>query len=433
MRTAALHNLGCKVNAYETKAMQQILEDAGYQIVDFGDKADVYVINTCSVTNVADKKSRQMLHRAKAKNPEAVVVAAGCYVQAAAERLEEDAGVDLIIGNNKKKDLAVILENYFEQKRGEKGSYVIDIAHTGEYEDLHINRISDHTRAFIKIQDGCNQFCSYCIIPYTRGRIRSREIADIEKEVKALAGKGYREIVLTGIHLSSYGKDLREETNLLDAVRLVHGIEGVERIRLGSLEPRIVTREFAQALKEMPKVCPHFHLSLQSGCEATLKRMNRHYTPEEYLEGCRILREVFENPAITTDVIVGFPGETEEEFEETREFLKKVHFYEMHIFKYSRRAGTRADRMPDQVPESVKTARSEALLEMERQMSLEYRKSFLGKKCEVLLEEPEVIGGKRYVTGHTREYVRIAVENGCRGEIVTGIPEKMLTDEVALL
>ena len=433
MRTAALHNLGCKVNAYETEAMQQILEDAGYQIVDFGDKADVYVINTCSVTNVADKKSRQMLHRAKDKNPEAVVVAAGCYVQAAAERLEEDAGVDLIIGNNKKKDLAVILENYFEQKRGEKGSYVIDIAHTGEYEDLHINRISDHTRAFIKIQDGCNQFCSYCIIPYTRGRIRSREIADIEKEVKALAGKGYREIVLTGIHLSSYGKDLREETNLLDAVRLVHGIEGVERIRLGSLEPRIVTREFAQALKEMPKVCPHFHLSLQSGCEATLKRMNRHYTPEEYLEGCRILREVFENPAITTDVIVGFPGETEEEFEETREFLKKVHFYEMHIFKYSRRAGTRADRMPDQVPESVKTARSEALLEMERQMSLEYRKSFLGKKCEVLLEEPEVIGGKRYVTGHTREYVRIAVENGCRGEIVTGIPEKMLTDEVALL
>ena len=433
MRTAALHNLGCKVNAYETEAMQQILEDAGYQIVDFGDKADVYVINTCSVTNVADKKSRQMLHRAKAKNPEAVVVAAGCYVQAAAERLEEDAGVDLIIGNNKKKDLAVILENYFEQKRGEKGSYVIDIAHTGEYEDLHINRISDHTRAFIKIQDGCNQFCSYCIIPYTRGRIRSREIADIEKEVKALAGKGDREIVLTGIHLSSYGKDLREETNLLDAVRLVHGIEGVERIRLGSLEPRIVTREFAQALKEMPKVCPHFHLSLQSGCEATLKRMNRHYTPEEYLEGCRILREVFENPAITTDVIVGFPGETEEEFEETREFLKKVHFYEMHIFKYSRRAGTRADRMPDQVPESVKTARSEALLEMERQMSLEYRKSFLGKKCEVLLEEPEVIGGKRYVTGHTREYVRIAVENGCRGEIVTGIPEKMLTDEVALL
>ena len=433
MRTAALHNLGCKVNAYETEAMQQILEDAGYQIVDFGDKADVYVINTCSVTNVADKKSRQMLHRAKAKNPEAVVVAAGCYVQAAAERLEEDAGVDLIIGNNKKKDLAVILENYFEQKRGEKGSYVIDIAHTGEYEDLHINRISDHTRAFIKIQDGCNQFCSYCIIPYTRGRIRSREIADIEKEVKALAGKGYREIVLTGIHLSSYGKDLREETNLLDAVRLVHGIEGVERIRLGSLEPRIVTREFAQALKEMPKVCPHFHLSLQSGCEATLKRMNRHYTPEEYLEGCRILREVFENPAITTDVIVGFPGETEEEFEETREFLKKVHFYEMHIFKYSRRAGTRADRMPDQVPESVKTARSEALLEMERQMSLGYRKSFLGKKCEVLLEEPEVIGGKRYVTGHTREYVRIAVENGCRGEIVTGIPEKMLTDEVALL
>ncbi len=433
MRTAALHNLGCKVNAYETEAMQQILEDAGYQIVDFGDQADVYVINTCSVTNVADKKSRQMLHRAKAKNPQAVVVATGCYVQAAADRLKEDAGVDLIIGNNKKKDLAAILEDYFAKSRGEQGSYVVDIANEGEYEELHIDRIADHTRAFIKIQDGCNQFCSYCIIPYTRGRIRSRRAADIEREVRTLAEKGYREIVLTGIHLSSYGKDLEGEADLLDVIRLVHGIEGVDRIRLGSLEPRIITREFAQALRKLPKVCPHFHLSLQSGCESTLKRMNRHYTPDEYLERCRILREVFENPAITTDVIVGFPGETDEEFEETKEFLKKVHFYEMHIFKYSRRAGTRADRMPDQVPEPVKTARSETLLELERRMSLEYRKSFLGKTCEILLEEPEVIGGKQYMTGHTREYVRVAAESGSRGEIITGIPEKMLTDEVILL
>ena len=430
MKTAALHNLGCKVNAYETEAMQQILEDAGYQIVDFGEKADVYVINTCSVTNVADKKSRQMLHRARTKNPEAVVVAAGCYAQAAPGRLEEDAGVDLIVGNNRKKDLAKILEEHFARKEEQAKSYVIDIAHTEEYEPLRLDRIAGHTRAFIKIQDGCNQFCSYCIIPYTRGRIRSRELADIEKEIRLLAKKGYQEIVLTGIHLSSYGKDLESRTDLLDAVRLVHEIPGVERIRLGSLEPRVITEEFAQALKEMPKVCPHFHLSLQSGSRTVLERMNRRYTPEEYKERCEILRRVFENPAITTDVIVGFPGETEEEFEETKRFLESVHFYEMHIFKYSRRAGTRADRMPGQIPEQVKAARSEALLELERRMSLEYRKTFLGKPNKILLEEPEVIGDRQYMTGYTREYVKVAAESGRQGEIVSCVPKRMLTDEV---
>ena len=417
-RKASLHNLGCKVNAYETEAMQQLLEEAGYVIVPFGEKADVCIINTCSVTNVADKKSRQMLHRARAKNPEAVVVAAGCYSQASYKELEQDQAVDIIIGNNQKKDLVSRLEAYFQENRENKGgspnTYVIDIGKTGEYEPLHIEKAGEHTRAFIKIQDGCNQFCSYCIIPYTRGRVRSRGAEEVLKEVGALAAAGCKEIVLTGIHLSSYGKDLREGEGhpLLALLQKLHQIPGLCRIRLGSLEPRIITREFAASLAALPKVCPHFHLSLQSGCEATLKRMNRHYTPEQYLEGCQILREAFQSPAITTDVIVGFPGETEEEFAITREFLQKAAFYEMHIFKYSRRAFTKAASMADQVPEEVKSRRSDILLELEKQMSLGYRRSFLGKENQVLLEEEEIIGGERYLTGFSREYVRMAVSVG---------------------
>lgn len=444
MKTAALHNLGCKVNAYETEAMQQLLEAAGYRIVDFSQKADIYIINTCSVTNIADKKSRQMLHRAKKQNPDSIVVAAGCYVQSAEEQLKQDNAVDLIIGNNKKKELVTILEEYLASRdREKKQSYVIDISKTQDYEDLHIEKIADHTRAFLKVQDGCNQFCSYCIIPYTRGRIRSRRPEDVVQETCCLVEKGYKEMVLTGIHLSSYGKDFPEEESmgLIDLIRQIHEIDGVERIRLGSLEPRIVTEEFAAKLASMPKVCPHFHLSLQSGSEATLKRMNRHYTPEEYLEGCRRLRRAFGNPAITTDVIVGFPGETEEEFEETRKFLETVDFYEMHIFKYSRRGGTRADRMPDQVPEEIKASRSEILLEMERTMSAQYRRSFLGKECRILLEEPVTLDGKDYYTGHTPEYVRMAVpvetlgsdRAGLKGTFVTGIGAEMLNDEVVLL
>lgn len=444
MKTAALHNLGCKVNAYETEAMQQLLEAAGYRIVDFSQKADIYIINTCSVTNIADKKSRQMLHRAKKQNPDSIVVAAGCYVQSAEEQLKQDNAVDLIIGNNKKKELVTILDEYLASRdREKKQSYVIDISKTQDYEDLHIEKIADHTRAFLKVQDGCNQFCSYCIIPYTRGRIRSRRPEDVVQETRCLVEKGYKEMVLTGIHLSSYGKDFPEEESigLIDLIRQIHEIDGVERIRLGSLEPRIVTEEFAAKLASMPKVCPHFHLSLQSGSEATLKRMNRHYTPEEYLEGCRRLRMAFGNPAITTDVIVGFPGETEEEFEETRKFLETVDFYEMHIFKYSRRGGTRADRMPDQVPEEIKASRSEILLEMERTMSAQYRRSFLGKECCILLEEPVTLDGKDYYTGHTPEYVRMAVpmetldsdRAGLKGTFVTGIGAEMLNDEVVLL
>ncbi len=436
MRTAALHNLGCKVNSYETEAMQQLLEEAGYEIVPFHEKADVYIINTCSVTNIADRKSRQMLHRAKKQNPDAVVVAAGCYVQAAAEELKADLAVDVIIGNNKKQDLVPILEEYFKDKSD--SSHVIEISETHEYERLSIHKIADHTRAFLKIQDGCNQFCSYCIIPYTRGRVRSRRLDEVVAEVRELAAAGYQEVVLTGIHLSSYGVDFKEEEkkeNLLSLIKQVHEVEGIRRIRLGSLEPRIITEEFAQALASMPKFCPHFHLSLQSGCDKTLKRMNRHYTTEEYAAGCEILRRYFDNPAITTDVIVGFPGETEEEFEETKAFLERIGFYEMHIFKYSRRAGTRADRMPDQIPEQVKSVRSEILLKLEKQMSKAYRESFLGRNKTVLLEEKTEINGREYMIGHTMEYVKAVVpyEENLKNKMAEGVLKGVLNDEVLLL
>ena len=435
MRKAAFHNLGCKVNSYETEAMQQLLEDAGYEIVPFREGADVYIINTCSVTNVADRKSRQMLHRAKKMNPSAAVVAVGCYVQAAGAELKKDEAVDLIVGNNQKKDLVQILDDYFADH--ENSGEILDIGHSQEYEELHIRRIADHTRAFIKVQDGCNQFCSYCIIPYTRGRVRSRRLEDIEHEVRGIAEAGYKEIVLTGIHLSSYGVDFKDEQkeNLLTLINRLDQIPGIERLRLGSLEPRIVTREFAKELARLRTICPHFHLSLQSGCDATLKRMNRRYNAAEYQACCEILREEFDNPAITTDVIVGFPGETEEEFAETERFLKAIHFYEMHIFKYSRRAGTRAADMPDQVPEGTKSVRSDILLALEKQQSLEYRGRFLGTEEEILLEEPIEIDGTKYMMGHTRQYVKGAVpyEEGLKNKTVKGIFTKALNEEVLLL
>lgn len=435
MRKAAFHNLGCKVNSYETEAMQQLLEDAGYEIVPFREGADVYIINTCSVTNVADRKSRQMLHRAKKMNPSAAVVAVGCYVQAAGAELKKDEAVDLIVGNNQKKDLVQILDDYFADH--ENSGEILDIGHSQEYEELHIRRIADHTRAFIKVQDGCNQFCSYCIIPYTRGRVRSRRPEDIEHEVRGIAEAGYKEIVLTGIHLSSYGVDFKDEQkeNLLTLIKRLDQIPGIERLRLGSLEPRIVTREFAKELARLRTICPHFHLSLQSGCDATLKRMNRRYNAAEYQACCEILREEFDNPAITTDVIVGFPGETEEEFAETERFLKAIHFYEMHIFKYSRRAGTRAADMPDQVPEGTKSVRSDILLALEKQQSLEYRGRFLGTEEEILLEEPIEIDGTKYMMGHTRQYVKGAVpyEEGLKNKTVKGVFTKALNEEVLLL
>ena len=447
MPKAALHNLGCKVNAYETEAMQQQLEERGYEIVPFDQKADVYIINTCSVTNIADRKSRQMLHRAKKLNPEAVVVAAGCYVQVASDALKEDDSVDIIVGNNNKARLADILEEYMKDRQGDEGGYVLDIARAREYEELHVSRLGEHTRAFIKVQDGCNQFCSYCIIPYARGRVRSRKPEDVEAEVKGLVARGYREVVLTGIHLSSYGTEHMEGSPvkggdwdsgpLWDLIERIHRVEGLERIRLGSLEPRIITREFAEKLAGLPEFCPHFHLSLQSGCDATLKRMNRHYTTEDYLRRCGILREVFDHPAITTDVIAGFPGETEEEFEETRRFLETVRFYEMHVFKYSKRQGTRAAVMEDQVSEQVKARRSDVLLELEKTMSREYRERFAGSRVSVLFEEAAEIGGKWYMMGQTPQYVRAALplEDGMNreefgGRIMELFASGLLNDEM---
>lgn len=410
MKKAALHNLGCKVNAYETEAMQEMLEQAGYEIVPFKEGADVYVINTCTVTNIADRKSRQMLHRARKLNPEAVVVAAGCYVQTQGER-EIDPCIDIVIGNNHKKDLVRILREYEENREKDRAGEIGDINMTKEYESLHLTRTGEHTRAYIKVQDGCNQFCTYCIIPYARGRVRSREMQDVEQEVRTLAGNGYQEVVLTGIHLSSYGIDFDGQRHLIELIRAVHEIEGIRRIRLGSLEPGIVTEEFAEALASLPKICPHFHLSLQSGCDAVLKRMNRKYTSGEYYEKCRILRKYFDAPALTTDVIVGFPGETEAEFQESYDFVDKVDFYETHIFKYSKREGTKAASMPDQVDEQIKAQRSARLIELGEKKRKAYEKKFIGRTVEVLVEEDAVIGGKNVQTGHTKEYIKIALDS----------------------
>ena len=415
-RKAALHNLGCKVNAYELEAIQQMLEQQGYEIVPFAPGADIYIINTCTVTNIADRKSRQMLHKAKKMNPDAVVVACGCYVQAAGEKLEQDSAIDLVVGNNKKKEIPAILEEYFREKeegRSGSGTWVTDMTHNREYETLSISRTAEHTRAFIKVQDGCNQFCTYCIIPYARGRVRSRRPEDVLEEVRRLAESGCQEVVLTGIHLSSYGVDLEEGQNLLALIRTIHAVDGIRRIRLGSLEPGIITEEFAEAIAALPKVCPHFHLSLQSGCDTVLERMNRRYRSEEYKEKCRLLRRVYDRPALTTDVIVGFPGETEEEFEASRAFVEEVNFFETHIFKYSRREGTRAAAMPDQIPEQEKTRRSHILLELDERRRQEYMESFLGEEKEVLLEEKVELDGKNWWVGYTREYLKAIVpDNG---------------------
>ncbi len=431
MRKAALHNLGCKVNAYETEAMQQLLEKAGYEIVPFGEKADVYVVNTCSVTNIADKKSRQMLHRARRQNPDAVVVAVGCYVQVAADKLKEDQVADILIGTNQKGQLAVILDEYF--RKNDTFRYVPQFSQIRRYEDLSIEKVSDHVRAFIKIQDGCNQFCTYCIIPYARGRVRSRRPEEILREAETLVKAGFQEIVLTGIHISSYGIDMPEDSriSLLELIERLDRVPGLQRLRLGSLEPRIVTEEFAGRLSGLRTICPHFHLSLQSGSDMVLARMNRRYTAARYREGCDTLRRWFDHPAITTDVIVGFPGETEEEFAETERFLRTIEFYELHVFPYSRREGTKAAAMADQIPEAVKKERSGILLALDRELSLKYRRSFLNQEEEVLMEEKEILDGREYLTGHTRRYVKAAIpwDESLRGCMVTGRLDRMLNEE----
>ena len=432
MKKAALHNLGCKVNAYETEAMQHLLEEAGYEIVPFTQKADVYVINTCSVTNMADRKSRQMFHKAKKNNPDSIVVAAGCYVQTSEKAVLNDLSVDIVIGNDRKHDLVRLLEEYSLDSVNDTVDDINDGKH--DFEELFIDQTKEHTRAFIKVQDGCNQFCSYCIIPYARGRVRSRRFENVIAEVERLAANGFKEVVLTGIHLSSYGVDFEEATGLLELIQAVNAVKGIERIRLGSLEPKIVTEHFASELSKLDKICPHFHLSLQSGCDATLKRMNRKYTTKEYERGCELLRKYFVHPAITTDVIVGFPGETEEEFEQTKAYLEHIHFYEMHIFKYSKRKGTRAAVMPDQIDEQVKAARSEKLIALGHDMSKEFRKFYIGKNEEVLFEEKAVIGDKEYFVGYTKEYVKVAkkTDENLENQIVSGRISGMLTDEILL-
>lgn len=440
MKKAAVHNLGCKVNSYELDVMVQKLKEAGYEIVPFDEKADVYVINTCTVTNIADRKSRQMIHRAKKENPDAVVIAAGCYVETDPEEVKKDPCIDLAVGNNRKSEIAQILQEYLKNRKAgieetktlDGQTIDADLNAKPAFESMHLDR-PGHTRAYIKIQDGCNQFCSYCIIPYARGRIRSRETDEIVEEVKGLAADGVKEVVLTGIHVSSFGKDRGEDpgTALLDLMQRIQLIAGIERIRFGSLEPRIMTEEFVRGMSRLSKVCPHFHLSLQSGCNATLHRMNRHYTAEEYAECVARLRTFFDRPAITTDVIVGFPGETDEEFSECVSFLEKIGFYEIHVFKYSVRHGTAAEKLPDQQTDETKTSRSRELLALTRKQAQAYREQFLGEKEELLLEEPVTVNGKQYFTGHTKRYVEGAVPmercGGCaEGDLLSGTFEGLL-------
>ena len=428
MKNVALYNLGCKVNSYETELMRQMFQEKGYEIVPFDKTADIYIVNTCTVTGIADRKSRQLLHRARRLNPQAVVVAVGCYVQAGGGK---DDSIDLAVGNDRKKDIVEMVEGYLAGR---------EEVCCGEEHTPYLKRSQEHTRTYIKIQEGCNQFCSYCIIPYVRGRIHSRSQEDILREIQAVVQAGCREVVLTGIHISSYGLDLEggkaDGDRLLDLIERIHEMKGVERIRLGSLEPRIIRPETARRLAALPGLCPHFHLSLQSGCDATLKRMNRHYTSGEYFTSVEILREYFDRPAITTDVIVGFPGETQEEFCQTREFLEKVSFYEMHIFKYSSRQGTRAADMPGQVPEQVKARRSGELLALEAEQSREFRRHYIGQEAEVLLEERRELEGHAFWVGHTKDYVKVAVEEASwegrlGANILVRVPvSKFLTDEI---
>ena len=460
MKNVALHNLGCKVNSYEIEVMQEKLEEKGYKIVPFAPGADIYVINTCTVTNIADRKSRQMLHKAKKMNPDAVVVAVGCYVQTGTESVKTDPCIDLAIGNNRKKDIVTILEEYLEQRKkgGEDKTLfettILDINHgKQEYEEMKLTRTAEHTRAYVKIQDGCNQFCTFCIIPFARGRVRSRKEEDILEEVRGLVKAGYKEIVVTGIHLSSYGLDfitkesgdylqgvdIRKQAYgkgfLIDILEKINKIEGLERLRVGSLEPRIITEEFANRLKALEKLCPHFHLSLQSGCDATLERMKRFYTAAEYKEKVALLRKVFENPAITTDVIVGFPGETEEEFNTTLEYLKEIEFFEMHVFKYSKRENTVAAARKDQVPDHIKSKRSDILLNLEKEQSDRYRRSYLEKEVSVLIEEEKTIQGKKYQVGHTSTYIKVAVpsKQDLKNCLVKGKIKSLLDEDYLLM
>ena len=402
MKTVAFCTLGCKVNQYETNAMMQKMIEAGYEVVDFETKADIYIINTCTVTNMADKKSRQMLRRVKEINPEAILVAVGCYAQVAKEKLEQIPEIDLILGINEKNDIV----EYVEQ--ASKNTYVSDVLHQTEFLDFGDVTYTEKTRAVIKVQDGCNQFCSYCIIPYARGRIRSRKPESVIKEITDVAKEGIKEVVITGIHIASYGKDfdIEPEYRLIDLLEEIQKVDGIQRIRLGSLEPTLITEEFVTRLKKLSKICDHFHLSLQSGCDETLKRMNRKYTTDQFKHVVELLKNAYPEVHLTTDVIVGFPGETEEEFNKTYEFLKEIKFYKMHVFKYSPRSGTVAAKMPNQIDGSVKEERSNKLIELSDKNEKEYNQQYIGKEVEVLLEERE----GEYLKGHTTNYMVVKMK-----------------------
>lgn len=454
MQKVAFHNLGCKVNAYEMELMQQNFADSGYEIVPFSEKADIYIVNTCTVTNIADRKSRQMLHRAKALSPGSVVVAAGCYVETDREGAKKDESIDLIIGNKEKKDIVRLVEEYMSGSGTAAGQVDVLAGSPGDQTTYGspvcrpLTHLTDHTRAYIKIQDGCDQYCSYCIIPYSRGHVVSRDEKETEDEIRGLVGQGCREFVITGIHLSSYGLDKPynmaakdgEYNNeaLIGMIRKTAAIEGVQRIRLGSLEPRIITHDFLKAMSETKGFCPHFHLSLQSGSNEVLKRMNRRYDIDEYYEKVQLIRKYFEHPAITTDVIVGFPGETEDEFNETRSFLDKVNFYETHVFAYSRRKGTAADRMPGQLTQKQKSVRSAILMEDSSKRARRFREYYTDRLTEVLIEEEAVVDGTAYLVGYNKEYVRFAVDRGdLDAEDITGniIPcrvQDFINDELML-
>lgn len=451
MKTVAFHNLGCKVNTYEFEMMQQNVQRAGWKIVDFAQKADIYVVNTCSVTNIADRKSRQMLHKARKNNPDAIVVATGCYAQTDTEGAKADDAIDIIVGNNHKGELVEIIENYIsDNSLFEK---VDDLSAPIKYENYKIKGSNERTRVDVKIQDGCNQFCSYCIIPYARGRVRSRDSESIVEEITILAKEGFKEVVLTGIHLSSYGLDFHDDgtgkipsynsmakddafTNydLIEVIAAVSDIDGIERIRLGSLEPRVITEEFLESISGNKKVCPHFHLSLQSGCDETLKRMNRRYTAAEFLDKVKLIRQYFEHPAITTDIIVGFPGETEEEFAKTCRFVDELCFYETHIFKFSKRKGTVAAIMPDQLTEAIKAQRSDVLEEKNNLHSVEFRRELFGERTQILTEETKEINGVVYTVGHTRDYVMMALEGEYEpNQLIDGIVDGFIRNDIMLL
>lgn len=403
---------GCKVNQYETNAMKQKFIDNGYKIVNFEETADIYIVNTCTVTNMADRKSRQILRRAKQINPNSLLVIVGCYVQVGKKELEQIEEIDLILGNNEKNNIVEYVEDYKE-----KQSIVSDINNQKEYKDFGETTYTEKVRAFIKIQDGCNNFCSYCIIPFARGRVRSRKIENVVSEITDIAQKGIKEVVITGIHIASYGIDFDEKIELIDLLEEINKIDGIERIRLGSLEPKLITEQFIERLSKLEKICNQFHMSLQSGCDETLKRMNRRYTTQEFEKGVQILRNAYPNSLLTADIIVGFPGETEEEFNTTCNFLKKIGFYKIHTFKYSKRKGTVAEKMPNQISSQLQEERSKKIIELSNEMQNSYNNSYVGKKVKVLFEEKE----GEYYKGHTPNYmlIRVKTEENLENEIRT--------------